>query len=63
LKKTKTKFETILELFRQVLKLDDWENSIKNWDKALKKNGWTEKEFEEEIRNRIYGKGKDEKKS
>ena len=59
MKTPKIKFEKLLEIFHKTLKIDNWGESCKIWEKALIINGWTVDEFDEEMCKRVYG-GKSE---
>ena len=51
----KITFEKMLEIFDESQKICNWENTVK-WREELKKNGWTDEEFDEELNKKTLRK-------
>lgn len=54
-KSNKINFEKMLEIFDKTHNICTWEG-IKEWREELKKNGWTDEEFDKELSKRTMGK-------
>ena len=54
-KLNKVSYEKMLEIFDNTHSICTWENILK-WREELKKNGWTDEEFDAELSRRALGK-------
>jgi len=55
MKKHKASFKEVLKIFDETHKIADWASVVK-WREEVKRAGWTDEEFDEELNKRIERK-------